>query len=512
MSESIIINQFNTSCLSQYSYYIESQKESLIIDPVNDFKPYTNVINENKSSLKYILNTHTHSDYLSGSVDLASHTGAILVYGPNSFININGILVNEDSIDDVRKDLLDYNIHIKFMKNNEIISIGKIKIQLIYSPGHTLDSSCFLIVDGNGEQNCFFTGDTILIGDVGYPDQAILSSRKDKVFIKEMSIKLYKSIQNIKSIVSEDIIIYPLHSSIGLNSDAVSEKSIQKSTTMKEEKINNKFIKSITEDEFLNLILNKSQSNSDYFKNISNINLNYLSGWTYDYCLKRQFNSLSIKEFLKVVIEDNVTILDTRNPLNDMNDGYIQESYLISIKAVYSQWAGYFLNLNTPIIVISKENKQKEVITRLLKIGFRNIYGYLSDSFRNFTSTYDKVLKETGHEEHINRFKPIKLNVINSGNSINYIYNNYLIVDVREEEETIEASISNTIKAPLSKFNNKLIESVLDKNKDYYFLCKNGIRSAMGISLLINKGFSHSRLYILEGGMTNLKEKSIRII
>lgn len=507
-NETILVNQFNTACLSQYSYYIEINKEAAIIDPVTDYQPYLQILSSNQAKLKFVLNTHINSDYISGSIDLAARTGATLIYGPNASFYINRKLVNSSTMDEELKEfLLNFNIKIRFLEHREKIKLGKIEIELLHTPGHTIESSCFVVIDGNGKSNSAFTGDTLLIGDIGKPDVAIMNTKRDNIYQKDLAIMLYNSLNYLKEIIPGNLVLYPAHS---FGYPIAKNLVAGQSTTIETEKKQNKFFGDVSQEEFLELLSEDKVVFPYHYNHISNLNINYQTGNNFEYNLIKQFKPINLENFIKGMDSKQFILLDSRNPFTEVDDGIIPGSTLISLKAPFSIWAGFLLNPDDPIVVIAHDSKEKEAISRLLRIGFRNINGYLEGGFAAYFSKYEEILMKLGLEEKKSQFQPIKLKIIKNQDCINHVYNTrYRILDVRESVEHSAGAFPNSICISLTELKKSC--KLLSKDENMYLLCKTGVRASMAYSILLKEGFNSENLFLLEGGLTKLKEKGIKI-
>ena len=612
VNEKIILYQFNTSCISQYSYYIEHDNEAAIIDPVTDYEPYIELLNKRKSKLKYILNTHTHSDYITGSIDLAIKKTSTVINGPNSYVSINEFKnINKENYDKsitdnqtIKECLQDYNINLKYLDHNERIKLGKIEIELLHIPGHTLDSCCYVIIDGNGETICAFTGDTVLVGDIGKPDASVYEYNYFNEDYKNYNQKnlvemLYNSLAYLIEKLPYNLTLYPSHS---IGYPLGKHVNPGQATSLKDEKevYNNIYIKHIFDsidnnnnnnnkpktkaiDEFINIInknsieanVNNTLNNKNslkfdnypnYFKNIVKRNYNYVTGNDYVYRLNKINKPVSLEDMISYVyINKEAVLLDSRHCFNEIEKGFIKNSILISNKSPFSIWSGQLINQDDGVIVICQANKEKDVIGKLLKVGFRNIYGYLENGFDNYYSNYKQVITnkvincETANNNKNNtnnncnndnefnnnfkilfnfnkndfdfnidkliesNFSPINISIIKDKDAINYVYDNrYKILDVRENFEHLKGIFPNSICMSLTSINNNFNnKNMLDSNfKDItskfnedniYILCKSGVRACMAYSLLIKNGVNKDKLFIIEGGLNKIQEKGIKV-
>jgi hydroxyacylglutathione hydrolase len=583
-NETIFLNQFNTADLSHLSYYLESDKEAIVVDPVTDIQPYIQLLQANKAKLKYILNTHINTDYVTGSYDLAIRTGATMVFGPNCSFKVNNRLVskkelnkklvvnnelfNENNLNeteiqgvsdlnmtrndqivitntntndkfnshtpgkennnkqenkvylmteevtynDTLAEYLDmFNLKVNFLNHNENFKLGKLTIQLIHTPGHTIESSCYLILDGNGKANCVFTGDTLLIGDIGRPDMSLVSERPDYVLQKDLAKMLYNSLSLIRSILPEDLTIYPTHS----YGSPVGRTILNgQSTTLKQELVHNKLFKEMSIEDFISNLSNESYRVPDYFHHIAKINLNYFTGKNFDFKMNNFYKPVEVEDLITKIFskdEKSVVILDTRFPFTDLEEGYIPYSYIISLKAPFSIWTGYLLNPSDPIVVVTSEGKERESIARLLRTGFLNIIGYLNGGFKAYKEQYEAVCNKYGY--YYDQLKPWSFDYIKEKEGVNYVYNSeQAVLDVREDlEHPKEGYFPNSLSIPLTTLCKKVNHLSREKYKKCLnILCRTGIRSAMAYSILKQEGFKNLR--VIEGGLGKIKEKGVKLV
>lgn len=559
----IILNQISTACLSQFSYYLESNKEALVIDPVNEIDAYLESLNKNSASLKYILSTGTKADYINGCFHLANKTGATLVFPYKTIFRYNNILVsndelkkcnienqnkienedeksNHDRIHDENennnqnenenenvnqneneihnhiesqneknnnlslKDLLSMlNVKVLFLEDQNSIPLGKISILLIETPGFSIDSCCYLVVDGFKKQNCLFSGNTLMSGDIGRPNEYIINLRGDKIFKLELSEMLYNSIKKLKELISENLIIY----STSTYGSFVGKSIINnKSTTLKDEKVTNKYIKDMSLEDFMSLLSEDEYEYPKYFKSIIQKNLEYLSKNQYETSLEESNKPINVEHLMEMMNKkNNFLIIDTRFPFNEVKE-FIPGSILISLKSLFTVWSGALISNLNSIILICKEGNELNVIKRLLRLGIFNIMGFLEGGFESYLSSYEDYCKKNNLQ--VEEYKPKTFKFISENKTVNYVFNQeYQILDVREKIEQVKNPIANSINVPLISINDEYKN--LSKNQTLYIGCKTGIRSAIAYSILANNGFNN--IYVLEGGFSKISEKGVKI-
>lgn len=452
------IEQMYTNCLAEAAYYIESEGEAAIIDPIRETEPYTKKAQERNSKIKYIFETHFHADFVSGHIDLAKKTGAKIVFGPMAKTA--------------------YDTHTA--KDGEIFQIGKIKIKVMHTPGHTPESSCYLLIDENGKENAIFTGDTLFVGDVGRPD--LLDGKMTK---EELSSMMYDSLKKLKALPDETL-LYPGHgpgSSCG--------KNIGKETwsTLGQQKKTNYALQEMTREEFIKAVTTGLSAPPQYFFKDAMINKNGYD--SIEEVMKRNTKALSADE-VKSLLTNGAIILDTRTP-DDFEKGFIPNAINIGLNGSYAQWLGTVVSIDTPLIVVADEGKAEESISRAARVGYENIKGYLKGGMKSWTDAGNKTetINSISAQEFAERIK--------SGEET--------ILDVRKPGEWEGGHVVGAEHVCLSKFP-AAIDS-LDKNKTYLVHCAGGYRSMIAASMMKAKGFD--KLINIYGGFGKIKETSVPI-
>lgn len=543
----IILNQISTACLSHFSYYLESNKEALIIDPINENEAYLESLNNNSATLKYVLSTGTKADYICGCIQLALKTNSTLIFSKNHSFRYNNILIsyeelmkcdsekvaienenenenenviensdnqninNENKIESNEqkqtlnlKDYLNlFNLKIEFLEDNKSIQLGKINVVMIETPGYSLDSCCYLVVDGFKKQNCLFSGNTIMPGDIGRPNEFILNYRRDRIFKADLAEMLYHSVKKLKELISENLIIYST-STFG----SFVGKTIlnSKSTNLKEEKMNNKYIAEMSLENFIKMIGNDDYNYPKYFSGIIKQNLEKFSKNKFETNLEESHKPIKV-DFLFDLIKrkENFVILDTRFPFSELTE-FIPGSILISLKSLFTIWSGALIDNLQSIVLICKEGNELNAVKRLLRLGLFNIIGYLEGGYESYSNSYIDFCKS--NDLCIDDYNPIKFKFISENKAIDYIFNQeYKILDVRERIEQKNNPIANSINVPLTSINEEF--SIIPKDIPLYIGCKTGIRSAIAFSILSNKGYKN--INVLEGGFSKISEKGVRI-
>ena len=458
----MVVKQLYTKCLSQGAYYIESAGEAAVIDPLREVSEYINIAKASNSKIKYIFETHFHADFISGHITLSKLTNAPIVYGPNATPSFESIIAHD----------------------NQVFSIGDVTIKLIHTPGHTLESTCYLLSDENQNPYCLFSGDTLFLGDVGRPDLAQKSLNISK---EDLAGILYDSIHNKISVLPDHILIYPAH-----GAGSACGKNMMKETvdTLANQKIVNYALNgSFSKNEFIEELTHDLESPPDYFP--SNVMLNQEGYKDFDFVLKNSFNRLDLLQFKELNDSDDTIILDVRNQ-NDFKKGFIPGSVFIGLNGTFAPWVGSIIkDINKKILLICDQGKEKEAIVRLSRVGFDNCLGFLDGGFQNWMSE--------------NEFDTIES--IDSDN-LSSIVESINLVDVRKFSERSNGFLKNTISIPLDLFQDNL--NSLDKNKKYYVHCAGGYRSMIACSILKRNGFNSP--IDVTGGFSAIRNSNFEIL
>ena len=436
------VEQIYTKCLSQGSYYIESNNEIAIIDPLREADIYISKAKASNSKIKYIFETHIHADFISGHLNLAKKSGAEIVYGPKTETSFENIIA----------------------KDYQEFKIGDITIVAIHTPGHTIESTTYLLKDSSGKDYAIFTGDTLFLGDVGRPDLSQNSSMSNR----DLASMLFDSLRNKIMTLSDDVIIYPGHgegSSCGkdLSSETIGKLGDQKRT-------NYALRENMTKDEFIREVLDGLLDPPKYFPD--NVMLNKEGYDESDEIINRSFNSLTAKE-VNNMIKEKVTILDVRS-VEDFSSSHIPGSIFIGLDGRFAPWVGEILeDVSKKLILIAPEGREREAIIRLSRVGFDNVIGYLEGGINSWIKNggvINKVLNE-------------------SASKFSTIDNNKDILDVRSKNEHKSESLLNSINIPLIDLS-KSIDKV-SFEKTFYVHCKGGYRSMIAASILLANGISN---------------------
>ncbi len=455
------VEQIYTGCLAQGAYYIMSDGEVAIIDPLREIDAYTQRAFADKATIKYVLETHFHADFVSGHLDLAKKTGAKIVYGPTAAPSF---------------DFYD-------AKDGEILTLGKVKIKVIHTPGHTMESTCYLLIDEQGKEVALFSGDTLFIGDVGRPDLA--QKVKAELTQEILAAHLYDSLRNKIMPLSDDIIIYPAH---GAGSACGKKMSKETQDTLGHQKATNYALApNMSKSDFIEAVLDGLVAPPGYFP--LNVMMNIQGYESIDKVLERGQHALTPDAFEVAANETNALILDTRSA-QDFAKGFIPNSINIGIDGSFAPWVGAMIpDIKQQILLVTDAGKELEVITRLARVGYDFTIGYLQGGFSAWS--------EAGKE--IDQIKSITANELAEIKSTD---NQTLILDVRKASEYKSEHVKSGINAPLDFINDSM--SMIDKDKTYYVHCAGGYRSMIFISILKARGFDH--LIDVKGGFAAMKE------
>lgn len=452
------VQQIYTNCLSEAAYFIESNGIAAIVDPLRDTDTYIQLAKEKNAVIKYIFETHFHADFVSGHVDLSKQTGATIIYGPQTETN--------------------FPIHVA--KDGEIFSIGDITIQAIHTPGHTIESTCYLLKDKNQKPHCIFTGDTLFVGDVGRPD---LSS--GDMTSEELASIMYDTIQNQILPLDDDLIVYPAH---GPGSSCGKNLGPHTFSTIGEQKRTNYALKNQTREEFIKAVTTGLHPAPSYFAVNAKINK---EGYDSLSELKRKgLSALTINAFKKKMDED-VIILDTRKA-TDFTHGFVPGSISIGLEGRFAEWAATLIPLHQRLILVTEEGKQEETIIRLARVGFDKMEGYLKGGFEEWKKSgesFDLIIDVEADELALDIKHDAKLKIL----------------DVRRETEFGEGHIKNAVNLPLSEMNDLVQIANVEDDQNLYVHCAGGYRSVIAASLLKRQGYHNLRNVL--GGWNKIKEE-----
>lgn len=455
------IEQLYTGCLAQGAYYIESEGEVAIIDPLRETQQYIDKAQANNATIKYIFETHFHADFVSGHVDLARKTGATIVYGPNA--------------------TTDYEIY--SAKDNEVFQLGNISIKVLHTPGHTLESVTYLLIDENGKDHAIFSGDTLFLGDVGRPDLAI----KSDLTREDLAEMLYDSLRNKIMPLNDDVIVYPAH-----GAGSACGKNLSKETVgvLGEQKKTNYALRAdMTKAEFVKEVLDGIAPPPQYFA--KNAMINKMGYQEFDTVLEKGSIPLSPETFEDLANHESALVLDVR-PQSDFIKGHIPNSIFIGLNGQFAPWVGALItDIKQPILLVVPEGKAEEAVTRLSRVGYDNTLGYLEggiDAWSNSGRATD-TLESISAEEFANRVKNDSINIL----------------DVRRDGEYKSMHLEDAQHFALDYINEQMNE--IDRDTTYHIHCAGGYRSVIAASILKARGFNN--LIDVAGGFGAIKKTDL---
>jgi hydroxyacylglutathione hydrolase len=456
------IEQIYTGCIAHAAYYLESNGEAAIFDPLREVQPYIDRAKKDNAKIKYVFETHFHADFVSGHLDLATKTGATIVYGPTAKPGFDA-LVAED---------------------NQVFEVGKYKVKVIHTPGHTMESTTYLLIDEKGKEHGIISGDTLFIGDVGRPDLAqhvIADLTQEK-----LANHLFDSLRNKIMPLADDLIVYPNH---GAGSACGKKMSKETTDTLGNQKKTNYALRAdMTREEFVKELLTGLTNSPGYFP--KNVLMNIQGYESLDTVMDRGNKALYPQEFELVATETHALILDTRAP-EAFAKGFIPNSINIGLEGSFAMWVGEMItDIKQEILLITEDGKEEEAIIRLSRVGYDHTIGYLNGGF--------EAWKNAGFEtDTVTRMSASELEAFYS--------NEPLIIDVRKKSEYDSEHIVNAINIPLNELNARFIE--IPKNQAFILHCAGGYRSMIAASILKSRGFEDFK--DVEGGMTEILKTAI---
>ena len=457
----MVIEQIYTGCLAQGAYYIESNGEVAIIDPLREVQDYIDRAEKNKAKIRYIFETHFHADFVSGHLTLAEKTGGKIVFGPNAKTK--------------------FDSHIAF--DGEIFTLGDITITAMHTPGHTMESTTYLLKDKNGKDIAIFTGDTLFLGDVGRPDLAQKSSMSQE----DLAATLFDSLRTKIMPLADDITVYPAH-----GAGSACGKNLSKETvgTLGDQKQHNYALRQdMTKEEFIKEVTDGLLPPPAYFP--LNVALNKEGYKSIDEVIKTGAKALSVNDFELVANETDAVIIDVRHQFKFVK-GFIPQSIFIGLGGTFAPWVGALVkDIHQPILLVVPDNMEKETITRLSRVGFDNVLGYLSGGFE----TWEASGKE------IDTLPSVSANVLEQ-----QLDKGAFVFDVRRPGEYEAEHIENVPSTPLDFLNDHISE--FPTNKDFYVHCAGGYRSVIAASILKARGYS--KVIDIAGGYGAIKKTNIK--
>lgn len=458
------IEQIYTGCLAQGAYYIVSGNEAAIIDPLREVQPYIERAEKDGVKIKYVLETHFHADFVSGHVDLAKATGAKIVYGPTAKPAFNAYVA----------------------KDGEELMLGNVRFEVLHTPGHTMESSCFLLKDENGAPNALFTGDTLFIGDVGRPD---LAQKAANLTQEELAGLLYDSLRTKVMTLPDGVVVYPAHGAGSACGKNMSKETV--STIGAQKQTNYALRANMTKTEFVKEVTDGLLPPPVYFP--QNARLNKEGYEAIDKVLQRGQTALSAAAFETAANETGALIVDTRKPEHYVQ-GFIPNSINIGIDGNFAPWVGALItDVKQPLLLVCEQGREEEVVTRLARVGYDNVLGYLNGSFEAWRAEG----KETDEIETISAFEFARRQSLHP----------MPIIDVRKQNEYEAEHVINAINIPLDYINENMAS--FPQNETFYLHCAGGYRSVIASSILKARGYSN--MINVEGGFNAIKETPIAL-
>lgn len=461
----MFIKQLYTGCLSEAAYYVESDGQAAIIDPLRDIDSYLQLAAERNATIKYIFETHFHADFVSGHLDLQKATGAPIVYGPNT----------ETS----------FPIHLA--KDGEEFKLGSLTIQVLHTPGHTLESTCYLLKDAAGKEQAVFTGDTLFVGDVGRPDLSSGNMSKE-----DLASLLYDSLQNKIATLPEDVIVYPAH---GAGSSCGKNLGPETHSTIGEQKKSNYALQPQTREEFIRAVTDGLALPPQYFP--INARINKEGYDSLDNILEKGLKALSIPAFKEFQRNEDVIVLDTRKS-SVFTAGFVPNSISIGLEGRFAEWAGSLLPFDKTIVLVTEAGKERETVVRLARVGFSLIEGYLEGGFEAWQQAGEEVDMIIDVEaDELAMDLPFDQNLV--------------VVDVRRETEFADGHIQGAQNIPLAEMTDPGNLANLEETQNLYVHCAGGYRSVIASSIMKRQGI-HNLRNVLGGWGTISKQEGIEIV
>lgn len=456
------IEQIYTGCLAQGAYYIECNGEVAIIDPLRETQPYINRAKLDDAKIKYIFETHFHADFVSGHVTLAKETGAKIIFGPNASTSYKATIAED----------------------NQEFKLGNITIKVLHTPGHTMESTTYLLIDAEGKNHAIFSGDTLFIGDVGRPD---LAQKAGSITENDLAGYLYDSLRNKIMPLADDVIVYPAH---GAGSACGKNMSKETTGTIGDQKKTNYALRAdMTKEEFITEVTDGLLPPPAYFP--QNVIMNKEGYDDLDAVIKRGTQGFTPTEFEEKANETGAIILDVRHQ-NDFVLGHIPRSIFIGIDGGFAPWVGALIgDVKQPILLVTPEGRESEVITRLSRVGFDNTIGFLKGSY----NAWEKEGKETDTLRSI------------TAEEFASEMGNTKVFDVRKVGEFQSTHVTNAIHTPLSKINDYLDNYKAEETS--YIHCAGGYRSVIAASILKSRGIHN--ITEVKGGFGAIKKTNVSI-
>ncbi len=455
------VEQIYTGCLAQGAYYIASNGEAVVIDPLREVGPYIERAEKDGVTIKYILETHFHADFVSGHLDLAKKTGAEIVYGP----------------------LANPSFECKVATDGEVLKIGDVEIHVLHTPGHTMESTTYLLKDENGKDHAIFSGDTLFLGDVGRPD---LAQKAADMTQEQLAATLYNSLRTKIMTLADEVIVYPGH---GAGSSCGKNMSKETVGTIGEQKETNYALRAnMTEAEFVAEVTDGLTKPPAYFP--ENVRMNKMGYESLDVVMERGLQALSPEAFEAAANETEALILDTRHQ-KDFIHGFIPQSIFIGIDGSFAMWVGAMIpDINQKLLIVTEPGREEEVVTRLSRVGYDHAIGFLDGGF----DTWKAAGKDIDTLEQVTADELAGIE-------------DAKVVDVRKIGEYQSEHVPSAIHASLEYINDHMTE--LPTEGKYYMHCAGGYRSVIAASILKARGYHN--MVDIAGGFKAIKEAGIEV-
>ena len=457
------IEQIYTGCLAQGAYYILSDGEVAIIDPLREVQPYIDRATKDNAKIKYVFETHFHADFVSGHLDLSAKTGAPIVYGPNANPSFTATIASD----------------------GQIFKLGQLNIKVLHTPGHTMESTCFLLIDESGKDHALFSGDTLFLGDVGRPD---LAQKSESMTQDDLAGLLYDSLNAKIMPLADDVIVYPAH-----GAGSACGKNMMKETvdTLGNQKKMNYALNQPNKEEFVKAVTDGLLPPPSYFG--LNVAMNKTGYQSFDTVLLNGLRPLSVNEFEISADLNNAIILDTREPAI-FYKGFIPRSINIGIKGDFAPWVGAIIkDVKQPILLVTQPGLEEETITRLSRVGFDHVLGYLNGSFESWQASNKEI-------DTVNRITASQF-------AAEVDLKSDAVIDVRKESEYNLDHVNEAFNMPLDQINDWFTK--LNSNKTLFIHCAGGYRSMIAASIFKLRGFHQFKE--IEGGFKAIAEVTVNM-
>jgi glyoxylase-like metal-dependent hydrolase (beta-lactamase superfamily II)/rhodanese-related sulfurtransferase len=460
----MVLEQLYTKCLSEAAYFIASDGEAAVVDPLRDVDEYIRKAEEMGVKIKYIFETHFHADFVSGHLELSQRTGAPIIYGPNTETK--------------------FDVHVA--ADGEEFSVGKLKIKVMHTPGHTLESTSYLLYNEEGKPHCVFTGDTLFVGDVGRPD--LFSGNMSK---EELAGMMYESLNDKIKTLADDVIVFPAH---GPGSSCGKNLGAETYSTIGQQKATNYALQDMTKEEFIKVVTDGLSTPPAYFP--LNAKINKEGYESMDALMRIAMTGFTVPE-LKEKLKEEVVLLDTR-PATVFTQAFIPGAISIGLEGRFAEWAGSLLPFDQPMVLVTEPGKEEETVVRLARVGFENVQGYLEGGISAWINAGEKV-------DMIIDIEPDEL-------AMDIPHDDRLeVLDVRKESEYDAGHVKGATNAPLDSLRDIFNIALISSENNLYVHCAGGYRSVIAASLLKRQGYHNLRNVL--GGFSKMKDqKGLKIV